>query len=441
MLRSGRFALREHALLRVPIVDARPGMVLGLDIPHPSLAGGVLLRRNAELDDRCIARLGEMGVREIYIRYPGLEHLAKFHDPRVMSTHRKLVTELAGVLDAGMVQKHVELDYWSYRRAVADVLDALMANPAAAALTSDLASGDAPHVRHHGGVCMLSLLMALKLDYYLIRERPRMPAAAAKNLAALGVGAMLHDIGMTRIAPDALRRWNLSPDESDPGWQEHVQLGHDLVSGQIDPAAAGVVLHHHQHWDGTGFPPRQELSGETRRFRGSEIHVFARIVAAAETLQRLRYPAHAPGADDRLRPPRPTVAAMHDLLRTPLASRIDPLVLRALVTVVPPFAPGTIVTITGGRSAAVVEWSPLDPCRPVVEVLPAGLTPPRRGREPEHVRIDLRVAEDVQVREAEGHDVTAWLFSPTSPGEFDLSRATRAMDNRALGDLSERPAA
>lgn len=416
-------------------------MVLGLDIPHPSLTGGVLLRRNAQLDDRCIVRLAEMGVREICIRYPGLEHLAKYHDPRVMSTHRKLVSELAGVLDAGMVQQHVELDYWSYKRAVADVLEALTANPAAAALASDLASGDAPHVRHHGGVCMLSLLMALKLDYYLIRERPRMPAAAAKNLAALGVGAMLHDIGMTRIAPDALRRWNLSPDEADPAWQAHVQLGHDAVSGQVDPAAAGVVLHHHQHWDGTGFPSRQELGGETRRLRGPEIHVFARIVAAAETLQRLRYPAHAPGADDRLRAPRPTVAAMHDVLRTPLSARIDPLILRALVTVVPPFAPGTIVTITGGQTAAVVSWSPLDPCRPVVEVLNEGLNPKRNGREPTLERIDLRTTQDVQVCEAEGQNVAQWLFSPAAPGEFDLSLAMRALDNRALGDLGERPAA
>jgi len=129
------------------------------------------------------------------------------------------------------------------------------------------------------------------------------------------------------------------------------------------------------------------------------------------------------------------------VLRTPLCARIDPLILRALVTVVPPFAPGTIVTITGGRSAAVVGWSPLDPCRPVVEVLSEGLNPRRNGREPALERIDLRTTPDVQVCEAEGQNVTRWLFSPAAPEEFDLSLAMRALDNRALGDLGGRPAA
>jgi HD-GYP domain-containing protein (c-di-GMP phosphodiesterase class II) len=260
-----------------------------------------------------------------------------------------------------------------------------------------------------------------------VLERRRLSPNAARDLSGLGVGAMLHDVGMTRLSPETLAMWNASHDERDPLWRAHVQRGFELLADQVEPAAAGVVLHHHQAVDGSGFPPRVELGGRSHPLAGSEIHVFARIAAAADLFDRLRNPAHAPGASDAAAPPLPVVRALSTLLRTPaLRRRIDPIVLRALVNVTPPYAPGSIVTITGGRRAAVVDWSPADPCRPTVEIIGDLEAPPRRG-DPVRERIDLRRAQDVCIIEAEGHDVRADNFSPSHPEEFDLVRLGREM--------------
>jgi HD-GYP domain-containing protein (c-di-GMP phosphodiesterase class II) len=429
-------------VLHVSIREARAGMVLAADIPHPNIPGGRLLRTGATLDDPCVAKLAELGVREVCIRYPGLEELAKFTDPRVLAACSGVTRELAVVLDAAAVQSRLELDYWAYRRAVMGMLDAFAQNPAAAQLARLISHAERPAVRHAGNVCVLSLLMALKLEFYLVHERSRLSASAARDLTPLGVGAMLHDVGMMKLPPETLDRWNRTHDERDPAWRSHVALGYEQVADQVDATAAGVVLHHHQRFDGTGFPPRTELSGAVRHLAGSEIHVFARIVAAADEFERTRHPAHAPGARDEDTPPLPAVRALRMLLQPERRRRIDPVVFRALMTVTPPFPPGTLVTITGGRRAAVVDWSPASPCRPTVQVFdPSAAVNSRRP--PAAERIDLRTATGVSIIEAEGHDVRGDLFDPETPDEFDLSRVATSMTNRAaaLQNDANRPGA
>lgn len=425
-------------MLRVPISEARAGMVLAQSIPHPTLPTSMLLRRGAALDDACIPRLAQLGVREVWIGYPGLEAIAKFCDPRVSAASREITAQTAAIIDSAMLQTRVELDYVAYRRTMMGLIGAVMSNPAAGLFVSAIAGGDQALLRHSGNVAVLSLLMGIKLEFYLIRERKRMSGADAKDISALGVGAMLADIAFTRTPPDQLASWIATRDEADPVWTTHAQAGFDLVTDQVDPVAAGVVLHHHQAYDGSGFPHRIELSGTARRLAGSEIHVFARIAAAADLYNRLRYPAHAPGMRDADHPPIPGVRALSRLLQPGMRERVDPVVLRALMAVAPPFPPGSLVTLSDGRRAAVVGTCAADPCRPPVEILADVAPPPRRGRggTPPNERIDLHKADGLTIVAIDGHDVRADLFEPSSPGEFDLVRASRSMHNRAEGGLA-----
>jgi response regulator RpfG family c-di-GMP phosphodiesterase len=112
-------------------------------------------------------------------------------------------------------------------------------------------------------------------------------AAAAKDVASLGVGAMFHDIGLLKVDPAALAAWEQQRDEKDPVWRQHVKLGFSLVHEHLDAAAAAVVLHHHQRFDGSGFPSRMHLSGKEIPVAGSHIHIFARIAAVADVFDAL----------------------------------------------------------------------------------------------------------------------------------------------------------
>ncbi|UBV44383.1 HD-GYP domain-containing protein (plasmid) [Deinococcus taeanensis] len=101
-----------------------------------------------------------------------------------------------------------------------------------------------------------------------------------ETLTGLKHGASLHDLGKLTI-PDAvlLKPGRLTATE----WaimQRHVQNGYDIAARipTLSPSALEVVRHHHERWDGTGYPDRRE---------GADIPLLARIFAVCDVYDAL----------------------------------------------------------------------------------------------------------------------------------------------------------
>lgn len=452
-------------MLRLGLLHAKPGMVLGLPVLHPTCPEVVLLRAGAALEETTISRLREIGVREAWIRYPSLDHLIQFVNPAMHEACRAVTSDIGKAIDSVLADSHARLDFYAYKRAVMGVIENALMHPKAAIFIHEMTQDAKPSLRHAGNVCVLSILMGLKLDFYLVHQRSRLSANLAMDLSGLGVGAMLHDVGMLRLAPDIVARHEATGDESDPEFQDHTRIGFELVKGELDPTAASAVLHHHQKYDGTGFPRRSPLRGTPVPLRGSDIHVFARIIACADLLDRIRFnrvlptngdlgpapvlespaasaPANStpgePSGDaphstaPQTHPPMPMVRALKLMLGKPYRDWVDPVVLRSLLSVAPAFAPGSIVRLSDGRRAAVADWRPTNPCAPTVEILGEI----DRGWDSRvHERINLEkpnTPQIVAIETAEGEvDVSNDRFYPSFPGDFDLIRIARVLENRA----------
>lgn len=426
-------------MLRVSMHEATEGMRLALPVYHPQRGGPVLLKADVTLDSRLIARLREINLREIYIHYPGMSFLSRFVSPAIMQARAELSQHVLAALDEVAANAVARLDYTAYKRAIVGLIEQLVHAPTAAYYLEELATADTPQGRHANAVCYLSVLMGLKLGDYLIAERPRLHPNHARDVTSLGVGAMLHDVGMLRLPPETLRRWNREHDQSDPHWQRHVKLGFDMVRDGIDPSAAAVVLHHHQAHDGSGFPRRKQLGGGSVPLKGKEIHAFARIVAVADAFDRFRNSGDAPGADSVPQVRRSTVATLREMVLGESAKRFDPTVLKALIACVPAYAPGSIVTLNDGRRAVVCNWRHDDPCRP--RVLPIDTLQAAVGASPQGSSIvdddepkqltDLASSPDLFIAEAEGLDVSKENFVLPGAKSFDLRQADRERINRA----------
>ena len=415
-------------MLRVPVIHAKQGMTLAMSVQHPDRADTVLLREGVTLSNALIQRLRQICCRDIWIQFPALDEIREFIRPEIQEQHAQVTAQISSAFSEVLEKWRPSLEYMRYRNAVQGLIDNLLDHPTAGIFASEIVSAQRPALRHASNVCMLSLLIGMKLDFYLMHERTRLPAHRARDVAGLGVGAMLHDLGMLRLDDEVVHRWQQNGNETDDAFQEHVHLGYNIVRGSVDASAAAVVLHHHQAFDGSGFPARRGARSKMRGPSGSGIHVFARIVGAADLFDRLRYQR------DTLFEPTPVVRVLSMLARPPYVQRIDPLVRIGLMNVVPAFSPGSIVTLSSGDQAVVVNWTPLEPCRPRVRIL-TSLDPNEMTEAPE---IDLRAERHITVAHAEGQDVSQDLFDPATPSEFDLAAA--ATRPRVSGSGAKRSA-
>lgn len=82
------------------------------------------------------------------------------------------------------------------------------------------------------------------------------------------VGGLLHDIGMAEM-PSLLTMKELPPQEESL-WKEHPTYGYYFaLQKNIPRAIANCIQHHHENWDGSGFP---------KNIQGEEIPISSRIV-------------------------------------------------------------------------------------------------------------------------------------------------------------------
>jgi len=409
-------------MLRVPISYAKPGMELALPVYHPRVAGRLLLRPGASLESSTIERLSELHMPEVWIKYPNMEMIAKFVSPKIQSARADIASQVADAFDMAGQDMHARMDFPNYSTAMSTLMAHLLEDPDAAIFIGEIADSGSPAIRHGANVGYLSMLMGLRLDFYLLKERSRLSARLAKNVTSLGVAAMLHDIGMTRLKASVLERWAKEHDESDEEWREHVSIGYQMVTGHVEPSAAAAVLHHHQRFDGSGFPTR-DCNGEVAGLSGSKIHIFARILFVADLYDRLVHPAHTLGDSEETRKSRPPVYALNRIIQEPYRSWIDPIVLQALITVCPAYAPGSQVKLSDDRKAVVVDWDSRDPCRPTVREM-THFEDPEQGE-----LVNLQEQTDLSIVICDGFDVAEFNFYPEHEHSFDLRMVEKSMCN------------
>ena len=132
----------------------------------------------------------------------------------------------------------------------------------AATLTRTLVSRDPDEAGHAARVTALALRLAESVG------------AERERIEAIRVGGPLHDIGKLAIDPELLRKPGPLDDGELQTIRTHPERGVEMLNGDEDLQEAVVcVLHHHERWDGGGYP---------HGLAGDEIPVEARILAVAD---------------------------------------------------------------------------------------------------------------------------------------------------------------
>jgi putative nucleotidyltransferase with HDIG domain len=120
---------------------------------------------------------------------------------------------------------------------------------------------------------------AQRVQRYAVALARETGIADHRLIEAIDAAALLHDIGKLGI-PDRLlqKPGPLTTDEYEQV-KQHVIIGTDILGAVAGPGLlARIVRHHHENWDGTGYPDR---------LRGAAIPIAARVLAVVDCYDAL----------------------------------------------------------------------------------------------------------------------------------------------------------
>jgi HD-GYP domain-containing protein (c-di-GMP phosphodiesterase class II) len=173
------------------------------------------------------------------------------------------------------------------------------------------------------------------------------------DLYKLGVGAILHDIGRTKLPSHLQRKAPPYTKEEMEEIRKHPEIGYELIkkNPEISLLSAHCAYQHHEHVDGTGYP---------RGLKGEEIHIFGRIVAVADMFDSLMRNHH----NHRALLPHEAMEVLNGYCYT----RFDKRVIDAFRKAVSIYPVGITVTLSTGQKGVVIGNNDGIPQRPIVRV-------------------------------------------------------------------------
>ncbi|HLQ98000.1 MAG TPA: HD-GYP domain-containing protein [Candidatus Dormibacteraeota bacterium] len=230
--------------------------------------GNILIQRDMHLTSTMIERLNNQGVTYVYIKDEEdssieLESVIP-NELRVHATDviKNTFEELKGnpITKKSYLFENKESQLGTV---VKDIVKEIKHKDEAVSLLTDILISDDYTFQHSLNVTIYSLAIGSKLKL------------SEKELADLGIGAMLHDIGKIFIEKDILLKADRLTDEEFTIMQSHTQLGFDFIRKMTDlPAViAHCAYQHHERLDGSGYP---------RGLTNHDIHKYAKIIAIAD---------------------------------------------------------------------------------------------------------------------------------------------------------------
>jgi putative nucleotidyltransferase with HDIG domain len=162
-----------------------------------------------------------------------------------------------------------------------------------------------------------------RVQAYAVGLAKNLGVADEKLLKAIEAAALLHDMGKLAVPEHILNKpGKLTPAEFEK-MKLHASVGADILSAIDFPyPVVPIVRHHHENWNGTGYPDG---------IKGTDIPIGARILSVVDCFDAL--------TSDRPYRPRLSDDEALAILLERRGSMYDPLVVDTFVRVYPNIAP------------------------------------------------------------------------------------------------------
>ena len=228
------------------------------------------------------------------------------------------------------------------RQSVEDCVNNIIVNPHSMLWLSMIKNKDEYTSEHSLNVAILSIALG------------RAEGLVQSDLEDLGICAMLHDVGKTKIPSEILNREGSLDEQEFEVMKMHTIHGKKLLIGQpnIPAAAVDIALSHHERMDGSGYPVG---------LNANQIPYLVRIVAIADAYDAMtsgRVYCEAKPAAEALK-----------LLLDAKDSHFDALLINKFIESIGVYPIGSIAELNSGEAGIVLPTDTNNGLRPLVLVM------------------------------------------------------------------------
>ena len=254
---------------------------------------------------------------------------------------RSLRAEAIHVLDNFFegIESNINPQLPQVRDIVNTLLDGLFTHQVAMISLIQMRRFDNKLSTHVVDTCVLSLAMAIEHD------------VATDQLKALGLGALLHDVGQLRLPLNVLRKRDPFTKHDHQLMQLHPEMSRAIIADASDvpEQTKTIVAQHHERVNGTGYP---------HALKGQDISVLSQILSIADT-----YDAQISGRCSSS--PIPPAQALGELYKAGTEGQYDLTLIQRLIQFLGVYPIGSLVELSTGELAVVVwvhSHARLKPC-------------------------------------------------------------------------------
>ncbi len=227
------------------------------------------------------------------------------------------------------------------KKVVTDLLETITRSPEANLLLIQMRRFESDLWAHSVNVCVLCLVLATL-------------EGLESDAPVLGLGALLHDVGQTRIPRNLIRKQEPHTHSERRLIEQHPQLGAVLLrqNGDIPEPAQRIAVEHHERIDGSGYP---------FGIRGGQISPFSQIVgivAAYDSMLR-----------GRLQPGLQPIEVLRQLYLQGHAGVFDRHLIERIIRCLGVYPIGSLVELNTGERGIVIALNRSDSLRPTLRMI------------------------------------------------------------------------
>ena len=202
---------------------------------------------------------------------------------------------------------------------------------------------DGTLANHGMDVCVLTLILAVE------------NSCTESDMEALGLGALLHDIGFVRLPRNVYRKTSPLTEQEQALMRQHPQLAATVLSkiDSLPEAVSHIIAQHHECQDGSGFPKMVKAGGLSR---------LAQLMALADTYDDLVTSRYG-------RAPLLPHDAIRQLFVLGAKGRYDKNLVEVAIKMLGVYPLGSLIKLNTNECAVVIGLNHEDRLRPRIRII------------------------------------------------------------------------